>query len=239
MLRFLAIVFILGLSLATVSAQSERELKKYFEGKEITLRITLPQQSRGIDLYPERTQSFDFKAYTERLSKHGTSLNRGETAQITNLKVQSNQIKVILADTRTGFNIHFKRLESWMLTPATVVDALSRYVEFSNEDKIAARLSEGAAEAAGYVRRGVVHVGPRTTYLKEGLRAEEVVSLLGEPTSISESERQGQSLLVYEFQRGVDRVLVAEFVDGSLISSRTETRSVALAKPSLHHTVQP
>ena len=232
MRSFLIICFILGLSVATVSAQSERTLKRYFEGKQVTLRISIPAR-RGVDVYPERAQSLDIREHTERLNEAGALLNRGETASIKRLEVHSNRIAVILADNGTGFTIHFNRLESWMLTPATVVDALGRYVEFNGNDKNGARLREGSTDAAGYVRKGVVHVGPRTTYLKQGLKPEEVVSLLGAPASISESKREGQSLVVYEFQRSGDRVLVAEFVNGSLIASRTESRSVAhLLRPS-------
>ena len=228
MRNFLAICFILGLSVATVSAQSERTLNRYFEGKQVTLRIAIPRTRRGVDVYPERAQPLDIGEYTERLSKSGALYNRGEKASIKRLEVHSDRIEVILAANSTGFSIHFNRLESWMLTPATVVDALGRYVEFNYNDKNGARLAEGSTDAAGYVRRGVVHVGPRTTYLKVGLTPAEVVSLLGAPDSVSKGKREGQSLLVYEFQRSGDRVLIAEFVNGCLNTTRTETRSVAL-----------
>jgi hypothetical protein len=229
MRNFLAICFILGLSVATVSAQSERTLNRYFEGKQVTLRIAIPRTRHGVDVYPERAQPLDIGDYTKRLSESGALYNRGEKASIKRLEVHSDRINVIFAANSTGFSIHFNRLESWMLTPATVVDALGRYVEFNYNDKNGARLTEGT-NAGGYVRKGVVHVGPRSTYLKEGLSREEVVSLLGAPTSILQSKRDGRSVIVYEFERTGDRVFVAEFVDGSLIASRTETRSIALAK---------
>ena len=229
MRNFVVIIFFLGLSTATVAAQSERSLKRYFEGKQVALRIALPEQTHGVDIYPERTHSLNFKAYAEQLSGCGAFLNRGDSAPITRLKVHANEIELAIAGTRTGFNIHFNRLESWMLTPATVVDALSRYVEFGAEEKNAARLQADAIDATGFVRKGVVHVGPGTTYLKQGLKPDDVISLLGTPTSISESKREGRPVLVYEFQRSGDRVLIAEFLDGNLISSRTKPRSFAIA----------
>jgi hypothetical protein len=86
-----------------------------------------------------------------------------------------------------------------------------------------------SAQSGGAQRRvvrkiGVVRVGPSTTYLKQGLRAEEVVRLLGEPTAIFERE-SGNGAVTYEFPRGEGRVLIAEFVKDSLVSSRTETRA--------------
>ena len=71
---------------------------------------------------------------------------------------------------------------------------------------------------------GVVRVGPRTTYLKEGLRTDEVIRLLGKPTSISERTENDIVITTYEFQRGEGHMLIAEFVDGVLVRSRTELR---------------
>jgi hypothetical protein len=71
---------------------------------------------------------------------------------------------------------------------------------------------------------GVVQVGPRTTYLKEGLRTDEVVRLLGKPASISERSENDIVIATHEFQRGEGRILIAEFVGGILVRSRSETR---------------
>jgi hypothetical protein len=71
---------------------------------------------------------------------------------------------------------------------------------------------------------GVVRVGPRTTYLKKGLRTDEVVQLLGKPVSISERTEKGVAMATYEFQRGEGWVLVAEFENNRLVHSQMETR---------------
>jgi hypothetical protein len=72
---------------------------------------------------------------------------------------------------------------------------------------------------------GVVRVGPRTTYLKEGLRTDEVVQLLGKPVSISERTEKGVVMATYEFQRGEGRLLIAEFENNRLVHSQMETRA--------------
>ena len=71
---------------------------------------------------------------------------------------------------------------------------------------------------------GVVRVGPRTTYLKQGLRTDEVVYLLGKPVSISERTEKGVVMATYEFQRGEGRVLIAEFENNRLVHTQMETR---------------
>jgi hypothetical protein len=78
-------------------------------------------------------------------------------------------------------------------------------------------------------KAGIVRVGPPTTYLKEGLTSEEVIGLLGNPIASSERDERGVKVTTYEFQRGANRILVAEFVKGTLVSSRTETREVLVA----------
>jgi hypothetical protein len=232
----LALIFLIGSTVVSVSAQTEGDLKKYFEGKQVTFRIAMPATKDGVNVYPERAQSLDYNEYSERLKDHGESIQRGEVATITKLRISERSIEVQFGNSQTRFNIHFARVESWMLTPATLVDALNRYVEFSSSDKSSARLAEASVSAAGYVRRGVVHLGPRTTYLKEGLKTEEVVRLLGAPSTISERKQGGRVISTYEFPRGEGRVLIAEFVGDTLITSRTETRAVgpvALLNPSV------
>jgi hypothetical protein len=68
----------------------------------------------------------------------------------------------------------------------------------------------------------VVRVGPTTTYLKKGFSKDEVVRLLGKPTTIN--ERQDGSILraTYIFERSEGRRLVAEFENGLLTRSNVE-----------------
>lgn len=217
-----AVLLVIGSLAVSASAQSERELKKFFEGKSVTFRIDMPATSDGVNIYPEKAHSINYGEYSKRLKTHGATLLRGESARVTELRVGDGHIEVDFAS--TGFRIHFDRMESWMLTPASVVDALKRYVEFDDAVKSGAQLQEMSNTAAGYVRPGVVHLGPRTIYLKEGLKTEEVVKLLGSPSIVSESKVDGQAVATYEFQRGDGRVLIAEFVGGSLVSSKTVVR---------------
>ena len=224
MRSFLAIIMVIGSAVLTFAGQSERDLKKTFEGKQVTFRIQMPATKDGVDIYPERAQSLDYREYGERIKEHGVSIQRGDVATITDLKFSYNGIAVQFANTQTRFYIHFARLEPWMLTPATLVDALNRFVEFTDADRKSAKLQETSGYAAGYVRRGVVHLGPRTTYLKEGLKTEEVVRLLGTPANVSERTQGGKVVSTYEFDRGEGRFLIAEFVGDRLITSRTETR---------------
>ena len=70
---------------------------------------------------------------------------------------------------------------------------------------------------------GVVRVGPRTTYLKEGLTIAEVVRFLGKPFSISERTQNNTIVKMYSFQRGEGRMLIVEFENNVLVRSWLET----------------
>jgi outer membrane protein assembly factor BamE (lipoprotein component of BamABCDE complex) len=77
-----------------------------------------------------------------------------------------------------------------------------------------------------------LRVGPPTTYLQEGLTREEVVRSLGEPTNVAELGENELLVTRYQFKRGGNRILIAEFVNNVLVSSRTETRDEELAQAS-------
>jgi hypothetical protein len=231
--RSLLVLVILAVTAFSVSAQSETQLKNYFEGKTVTLRIDMPATSDGVNLYPERSQSLDYNEYNQRLASHGAAIKRGQTVTVSKVRVKTKHIEVQLSEQMqtVRFNIQFERIESWMLTPAGLIDALNRYVEFTERDKTAAQATEPST--GGYVRNGVVHLGPRSTYLEAGLKTQEVLKLLGEPAVISERTENGKTITTYEFQRGEGRVVIAEFVAGALIGSRTEVRTggtVAMVK---------
>ena len=81
---------------------------------------------------------------------------------------------------------------------------------------------------------GVIRVGPPTTYLKEGLRTEEVLRLLGKPVATSERVEQGLVVTTYEFLRGGGRILVADFVSDALVRSRIETRGKSMQADGLN-----
>lgn len=69
----------------------------------------------------------------------------------------------------------------------------------------------------------ILRVGPSTTYLKNGLSIDDVVGVLGEPMSSSERQDGKILLTTYLFERSEERVLVAEFENGLLVSSHTGT----------------
>jgi hypothetical protein len=128
------------------------------------------------------------------------------------------------------FNIHFERaVDSQLLTPAAIKEALRKYLDFAQVDDGNASLFQKTSfstERRRAFTSSVITLGPRKTYLKNGLTADEVVRLLGQPLNVHHSM---DGTAVYMFQRGQNRVLIADFVDSILVDSRIESsRHIAL-----------
>jgi hypothetical protein len=135
LLGFLLVIFS---TTSTVWAQSQADLERFFQGQTVTLRIDLPATREGVNIYPERAQSFNYQEYEKRIQRHGALVRGYEVVTISGVSVKGECIEVMVTGYSTPqdvarFNIHFNRIESWMLTPATVIEALKKYVEFQPE----------------------------------------------------------------------------------------------------------
>jgi outer membrane protein assembly factor BamE (lipoprotein component of BamABCDE complex) len=112
--------------------------------------------------------------------------------------------------------------------PKSLSDA--RQAEYAKRDEAEATIISSKPEAGAkrvpterVVDGRVLRVGPTTTYLKSGLSTEEVIKLLGRPSSVSERFEDGKLLSIYIFPRSESRVLIARFENGLLTASRMET----------------
>jgi hypothetical protein len=83
----------LVLAAAPLRAQSEAELRHYFEGKRVTLKIAMPGTEAGVDIYPGTGQPLDYPRYADRLKDHGTAIRAGDDAMVTKIRVKSKHIE--------------------------------------------------------------------------------------------------------------------------------------------------
>lgn len=88
----LAFPMLLSLA-APITAQSEADLRRHFEGKRVTLRIDMPGAEQGVDIYPGTERPLDYPRYASRLKDHGTAIEAGEDAMITKIRVKSSHIE--------------------------------------------------------------------------------------------------------------------------------------------------
>jgi hypothetical protein len=75
------------------AAQTEEQLRQYFEGKRVLVKLEMPGTSQGVDVFPGTPQPIDFPRHAERLKRYGTAYRAGETALITKVKLKDDHIE--------------------------------------------------------------------------------------------------------------------------------------------------
>lgn len=84
---------VLAFTAAAAFAQTEADLKAFFEGKRVEVKIDMPATKDGINVYPERRQPIDFGKYSQSLKTYGVSLQEGDRIMITKIKVKDKHIE--------------------------------------------------------------------------------------------------------------------------------------------------
>jgi hypothetical protein len=73
-------------------AQNESALRRYFEGKQVIVRIDMPGTSDGVDVRADR-RDMDAAEYGSRMKRYGASLRAGDPAVVTLVKVKNDHIE--------------------------------------------------------------------------------------------------------------------------------------------------
>lgn len=87
----LAITFLM--SAALISAQTENDLKNFFEGRRVEVKIDMPATKDGIDVYPERERQIDYSRYSSSVKGNGIGVQEGDRIMITKVKVKGKHIE--------------------------------------------------------------------------------------------------------------------------------------------------
>jgi hypothetical protein len=87
----------MALIAAPASAQSEPELRDFFEGKSVVVKIDMPATQEGIDVFPDARRAVDFAQYSARLKSTGVAIRNGESVLVTKIRVKEKLIEFQLA----------------------------------------------------------------------------------------------------------------------------------------------
>jgi hypothetical protein len=90
-------VCLVGSAGATAYAQSEAELKDFFEGRSVRVKIDMPATQEGIDVYPDARRAIDFSQYSARLKSTGIAIRSGDSVLVTKVRVKDKLIEFQLA----------------------------------------------------------------------------------------------------------------------------------------------
>src|SRR5215510_10310656 len=103
MKRSCQIVMLLLLSVPPVYGQGEAQLKAFFEGKTVRVKMDMPGSSDGVDVSPENKPEIEYKEYTKRLGKFGVAVKKGDSIMVTHVKVKGDMIEFHLGGGGLGF----------------------------------------------------------------------------------------------------------------------------------------
>jgi len=90
--KALLIFSLVGFS-ALVSGQSQADLKDYFEGKQVVVKMDMPGDKSGVDVRLEEPRPLDFAEVGRRVKRFGVSIRRGDEVMVTLVKVNKKNIE--------------------------------------------------------------------------------------------------------------------------------------------------
>jgi hypothetical protein len=74
-------------------AQSEDALKSYFEGKTVVVKLDMPANQNGIDVYADARRPINFDDYSARLKSTGIAIRAGEHVMVTKIKLKDKLVE--------------------------------------------------------------------------------------------------------------------------------------------------
>lgn len=85
------------LAAAPAFAQSEPELRDFFEGKSVRVKIDMPATQQGIDVHADARRAVNFDEYSSRLKANGIAIRSGDSVLVTKVRVKDKLIEFQLA----------------------------------------------------------------------------------------------------------------------------------------------
>lgn len=112
---------------APAAAQNESDLKYFFEGRLVTVRIDMPGTKDGVNVYPEVRRSIDLNRYRGDLRQYGPALRAGDTAMVTLVKVKDDLIEFQLGG--GGFGTFLDNTDTSAYIPLVAKSDRERFLE--------------------------------------------------------------------------------------------------------------
>ena len=75
------------------AAQTENDLKNYFEGRHVVIKLDMPATKDGVNVYPERERAVNYNSYANLLKANGAGVLEGDRILITKIKVKGKNIE--------------------------------------------------------------------------------------------------------------------------------------------------
>jgi hypothetical protein len=87
------VMLAIQLNLALGWAQSPGDLKRYFEGRMVAVKIDMPATKDGVNIYPERIQPMKFDEYARLIKHFGVGIEQGDRVMVTKVHVKDKHVE--------------------------------------------------------------------------------------------------------------------------------------------------
>ena len=92
--RSIALAVVLGGLLVSAGlAQTPAALEAHFEGTHVQVKMDMPGDSNGVDVWPHRDIPVDFTEVGNRLRNFGVALRKGDSVMVTKIRVKKKLIE--------------------------------------------------------------------------------------------------------------------------------------------------
>lgn len=78
---------------AQVATTQDTPLRRAFEGKTVAVKIDMPGDDSGIDLYPLREDPVDYRKIGDAIKRYGPALRKGDEVTVTKVHVKAKLIE--------------------------------------------------------------------------------------------------------------------------------------------------
>src|SRR5258708_5904583 len=95
--RVMLPVWLVAITCAPAQAQTESELRDFFEGKSVIVKLDMPATQEGIDVFPDARRAIDFAQYSARVKATGVAIRSGESVLVTKIHLKDKLIEFQLA----------------------------------------------------------------------------------------------------------------------------------------------
>src|SRR5687768_12333716 len=82
---------------AFAQGPGESDLRDFFEGKSVRVKMDMPATQAGIDVHPDARRAIDFTQYSARLKANGIAIRTGDSVLVTKVRVKDKLIEFQLA----------------------------------------------------------------------------------------------------------------------------------------------
>jgi len=96
MRKFLVISASLLFISADVGAQSEADLREYFEGRTVVVKQDLPVSKSAIEISPDSSSPINYADYNRRIKQFGVAFRRNQSVPLTSVRVKDRSIELQL-----------------------------------------------------------------------------------------------------------------------------------------------